>query len=454
MYAMTAAHPTLPIPSYARIRNPANGRVVIVRINDRGPFHAGRIVDLSYIAALKLDLLRGVAPVELERITPTRSAPAPGAARATARLGSRRAAPCRGAERAALWRRLHRWRRPTSHGERAARSRPTSSRRCRHRHRLPMSTPSERHRDSSATVADAVAPVRPVERRRARLLDPARRLPRARRRAELPAPRRRRQRCRLARAAARDLRRCHAVPRPGRAVREPRRGRGRGDARAQLARHRADDRRASMSARRRGVARPRSRGRSSSSPATWSMRRGARCRAFRPSWFRPRRERIAAALDAIDAGPADLAITQGAAGGDVLFAEACLERAVPLRLHAAADRVRIRQAVAAAGGGRRRPGARAIAPSSRASTRRRARRRRCSARSPTATTPSCAPTRWLLETALAVRCRAPALHLPVGRRRRRRSRRHAPSRRRRARASAATCSGSTRASSPSVRAEH
>jgi rare lipoprotein A len=70
MYAMTAAHPTLPIPSYARIRNPANGRVVIVRINDRGPFHAGRIVDLSYVAALKLDLLRGVAPVELERITP------------------------------------------------------------------------------------------------------------------------------------------------------------------------------------------------------------------------------------------------------------------------------------------------------------------------------------------------------------------------------------------------
>jgi rare lipoprotein A len=69
MYAMTAAHPTLPIPSYARIRNPANGREVIVRINDRGPFHAGRIVDLSYAAALRLDLLRGVAPVELERIT-------------------------------------------------------------------------------------------------------------------------------------------------------------------------------------------------------------------------------------------------------------------------------------------------------------------------------------------------------------------------------------------------
>jgi rare lipoprotein A len=69
MYAMTAAHPTLPLPSYARVRNPANGREVIVRVNDRGPFHKGRIVDLSYTAALKLDLLRGVAPVELERIT-------------------------------------------------------------------------------------------------------------------------------------------------------------------------------------------------------------------------------------------------------------------------------------------------------------------------------------------------------------------------------------------------
>jgi rare lipoprotein A len=69
MYAMTAAHPTLPIPSYARVRNPANGREVIVRINDRGPFHKGRIVDLSYTAALKLDLLRGVAPVEVERLT-------------------------------------------------------------------------------------------------------------------------------------------------------------------------------------------------------------------------------------------------------------------------------------------------------------------------------------------------------------------------------------------------
>jgi len=69
MYAMTAAHPTMPIPSYARVRNPANGREVLVRVNDRGPFHPGRIIDLSYTAALKLDILRGVTPVEVERLT-------------------------------------------------------------------------------------------------------------------------------------------------------------------------------------------------------------------------------------------------------------------------------------------------------------------------------------------------------------------------------------------------
>jgi len=69
MYAMTAAHATMPIPSYARVRNPANGREVIVRINDRGPFHKGRIIDLSYTAALKLGVLNGVTPVEVERIT-------------------------------------------------------------------------------------------------------------------------------------------------------------------------------------------------------------------------------------------------------------------------------------------------------------------------------------------------------------------------------------------------
>jgi rare lipoprotein A len=69
MYAMTAAHKTMPIPSYARVRNPANGREVIVRVNDRGPFHPGRVIDLSYTAAMKLGVLNGVAPVEVERIT-------------------------------------------------------------------------------------------------------------------------------------------------------------------------------------------------------------------------------------------------------------------------------------------------------------------------------------------------------------------------------------------------
>ena len=69
MYAMTAAHKTLPIPSYARVRNPSNGREVIVRVNDRGPFSPGRVIDLSYTAALKLGVLNGVAPVEISRIT-------------------------------------------------------------------------------------------------------------------------------------------------------------------------------------------------------------------------------------------------------------------------------------------------------------------------------------------------------------------------------------------------
>lgn len=69
MYAMTAAHATLPIPSYARVTNLENGQSAIVRINDRGPFHAGRIIDLSYTAAYKLDVLKGVTPVEVELVS-------------------------------------------------------------------------------------------------------------------------------------------------------------------------------------------------------------------------------------------------------------------------------------------------------------------------------------------------------------------------------------------------
>ena len=71
MYKMTAAHPTLPIPSYARVTNLANGKQIIVRINDRGPFHSGRIIDLSYTAALKLGYLgRGSSELEVERLLP------------------------------------------------------------------------------------------------------------------------------------------------------------------------------------------------------------------------------------------------------------------------------------------------------------------------------------------------------------------------------------------------
>jgi rare lipoprotein A len=69
MYAMTAAHKTMPIPSYARVRNPANGREIVVRINDRGPFASGRVIDLSYAAAVRLGVQGGVAPVEVRRIT-------------------------------------------------------------------------------------------------------------------------------------------------------------------------------------------------------------------------------------------------------------------------------------------------------------------------------------------------------------------------------------------------
>ncbi|ROT44891.1 septal ring lytic transglycosylase RlpA family protein [Pusillimonas sp. NJUB218] len=72
MYAMTAAHPTLPIPSYARVTRPTTGRSIIVRINDRGPFHPGRIIDLSYVAAAKLGLIGpGSGKVVVEAITQT-----------------------------------------------------------------------------------------------------------------------------------------------------------------------------------------------------------------------------------------------------------------------------------------------------------------------------------------------------------------------------------------------
>jgi len=70
MYGLTAAHRTLPIPSYARVRYPATGKEIIVRVNDRGPFHAARVMDLSYAAAVKLGIVSmGSAQVEIERLT-------------------------------------------------------------------------------------------------------------------------------------------------------------------------------------------------------------------------------------------------------------------------------------------------------------------------------------------------------------------------------------------------
>jgi rare lipoprotein A len=71
MYAMTAAHKTLPLPSYVRVRNLANNRSVVVRVNDRGPFLHKRLIDLSYVAAHKLDMLKtGTANVEVIALTP------------------------------------------------------------------------------------------------------------------------------------------------------------------------------------------------------------------------------------------------------------------------------------------------------------------------------------------------------------------------------------------------
>jgi rare lipoprotein A len=76
MYAMTAAHKTLPLPTYLRVTNLDSGRSVIVRVNDRGPFLHNRIIDLSYAAAAKLGILgRGTGVVEIETVSPNDPAP-------------------------------------------------------------------------------------------------------------------------------------------------------------------------------------------------------------------------------------------------------------------------------------------------------------------------------------------------------------------------------------------
>src|SRR5689334_2402590 len=82
MFAMTAAHKTLPIPSYAKVTNVKTGQSVVVRINDRGPFHSGRIIDLSYAAAARIGIVQaGSGLVEVERIVP-----GPGVTDSTARV--------------------------------------------------------------------------------------------------------------------------------------------------------------------------------------------------------------------------------------------------------------------------------------------------------------------------------------------------------------------------------
>ncbi len=76
MYAMTAAHPTLPLPSYARVTNLSNNKSIVVRVNDRGPFMHNRVIDLSYTAAYKLGIVaNGSAEVEVESISPDDSLP-------------------------------------------------------------------------------------------------------------------------------------------------------------------------------------------------------------------------------------------------------------------------------------------------------------------------------------------------------------------------------------------
>jgi rare lipoprotein A len=84
MYAFSAAHKSLPLPSFARVTNLSNGKSVVVRVNDRGPFHAGRVIDLSYAAAVKLGVHRtGTAKVEVRGLSPGENAREPHDAIAT-----------------------------------------------------------------------------------------------------------------------------------------------------------------------------------------------------------------------------------------------------------------------------------------------------------------------------------------------------------------------------------
>lgn len=94
MYGMTAAHPTLPIPSYARVTHVGNGKSVVVRVNDRGPFLHNRVIDLSYAAAHRLGYVRqGSALVEVEAIVPGATPPATQVAAAVTDVPARQDPP-------------------------------------------------------------------------------------------------------------------------------------------------------------------------------------------------------------------------------------------------------------------------------------------------------------------------------------------------------------------------
>lgn len=88
MFKLTAAHKNLPLPTFVRVTNLANGKSVVVRVNDRGPFHPGRVIDLSYAAAVKLETVGKIATVEIEAITPGRELPPPPKLRDDTQLAS------------------------------------------------------------------------------------------------------------------------------------------------------------------------------------------------------------------------------------------------------------------------------------------------------------------------------------------------------------------------------
>ena len=110
MYGMTAAHKSLPIPSYAKVTNTENGRSIVVRINDRGPFHDERLIDLSYVGAMKLGYAdRGTAKVLIEAIdTDTKTRPRQPQTTKTAKL-TPTVAICRWV-RLLIWRPLNSYR--------------------------------------------------------------------------------------------------------------------------------------------------------------------------------------------------------------------------------------------------------------------------------------------------------------------------------------------------------